>query len=118
AAVGADAVVVVHDLVDAVAVAGLDRPRDLGDVGGPSPARGLIDLIADVPGPVGADDEALHGLPSHEKRAECSMRSGPQSIAWTRRHHHGSIGSASIATEISSLHIYDTTRPISSAPGT
>src|SRR5690606_17679816 len=60
---GADAVPVEHDLIDAVPIAGANGARDLGHVRRPALAGFLVELVADVPGAVRADDDAFHARP-------------------------------------------------------
>ncbi len=60
AALGADAIVVIDDLINAVRCARTDRTRDLGHVRRPALAGLLILLVTDVPGAVGAEDDPFH----------------------------------------------------------
>ena len=74
-------VVIEDDLVDAVRRTGTDGARDLGDVGRPATPGLLVDLIAIVPGAIGAEDDALHDRPSRFSDLDgCSERGGRYQI--------------------------------------
>ena len=72
----ANAVVIEDDLVDTVGRPAADGARDLGDVRRPATPRLLVDLIAIVPGAVGANDDALHHCPPRLSELDECRESG------------------------------------------